>query len=104
MINDNALPIACSLTDSDFQQRRASVLAEVRAHVLEVKELDDGYAYRFPSDQVWITELATFMSFERACCPFMRFKLRLEPGDGPIWLELTGPEGTKEFLNSIFAA
>lgn len=97
------LPIACSLNDADFQQRRASVLGEVRSQVLEVKELDDGYAYRFPSDQLWITELATLMSFERACCPFLRFNLRVEPGEGPIWFELTGPAGTKDFLNAFFA-
>ncbi len=101
MINDNSLPIACSLNDADFQQRRASILAEVRAQVLEVKELDDGYAYRFPSDKAWIAELATFMTFERACCPFLQFNLRLEPNEGPIWLELTGPSGTRAFLDSI---
>jgi hypothetical protein len=39
--------------------------------------------------------------FERQCCPFLRFNIRLEPGEGPIWLELSGPEGTKDFLNSF---
>jgi len=32
----------------------------------------------------------------------MRFSLTLEPGDGPLWLEITGPEGTKTFLTSFW--
>jgi hypothetical protein len=32
----------------------------------------------------------------------MQFNLRIEPGSGPIWLELTGPEETKEFLTTLF--
>ena len=42
-------------------------------------------------------------ALECQCCPFLRFSIRLEPGEGPIWLELSGPEGTKDFLNSIFS-
>jgi hypothetical protein len=96
------LPVACSLTGSELQERRRQVLSKVGAAVLEVKDLGDGYAYRFPTDEVWITELANLITFERQCCPFLKFNVRIEPGAGPIWLELTGPEGTKDFLNSLF--
>jgi len=98
------LPIACNLTDSDFQERRAGLLKTVAGGVVETKDLEDGYAYRFPSDVGWLTTLATLITVERECCPFLRFNLRLEPAEGPIWLELTGPPGTKDFLNSIFGA
>lgn len=98
------LPIACSLTDPEFQQRRADLLKTFQEALLETKELDDGYAYRFPSSANWIAELAQLITFERECCPFLRFNLRLEPANGPLWLELTGPEGTKVFLQSLFTA
>ena len=97
------LPIACNLTDPEFQRRRADLLKTFQRALLETKELDDGYAYRFPSEGNWITELAQLITFERECCPFLRFKLLLEPANGPLWLELTGPEGTKNFLQSLFA-
>ncbi len=42
--------------------------------------------------------LGEFIQLERQCCPFLRFQLTVEPGGGPIWLELTGPPGTREFL------
>ena len=96
------LPIACSLTDPEFQQRRADLLKTFQGALLETKELAEGYAYRFPSGANWIAEMAQLITFERECCPFLRFNLRLEPANGPLWLELTGPEGTKDFLQSLF--
>lgn len=101
-MEDTGLPIACSLTGSEFQERRSGLLRKVSQAVLEVKELEDGYAYRFPSDGIWINELANLITLERQCCPFLKFSIQLEPGDGPIWLELSGPEGTKDFLSSLF--
>jgi len=96
------LPIACNLSDSDFQKRRAGLLKTIANGIVETKELDDGYAYRFPSDVSWLTAVAELVKVERACCPFLGFNLQIEPGEGPIWLELTGPLGTKDFLGSLF--
>jgi hypothetical protein len=98
-----SLPIACSLTDSELQERRRGVLQNARNAVVEVRELENGYAYRFPSDENRLTELAALVSLERQCCPFLSFAITVESGDGPIWLEMTGPEKTKEFLSATFA-
>jgi hypothetical protein len=97
----NNLPLACKLTDAAFQRRRHEVLNTIQSAVLETRELADGYAYRFPAEAAWIDDLSKFITFERACCPFLRFALRLEPENGPLWLEMTGPEGTKDFLRSV---
>jgi hypothetical protein len=97
------LPIACKLTDVQFQERRAGILKKARDAVLEKKELADGFSYRFSLDRISITELAQLITVERECCPFLRFDLQLEPGEGPVWLKLTGPDSTKDFLNSIFS-
>jgi hypothetical protein len=97
------LTIACTLTDLQFQERRASVLKRASDAVLEKKELDDGYSYRFSLDRISISELAQLIAVERECCPFLQFDLHFEPGEGPVWMELTGPDGTKDFLNSIFS-
>ena len=101
-MNSIELPVACSLTAPELQQRRREVISKLKAIVVEQKELESGYAYRFPSDQDLLGELANFITFERQCCPFLQFDLRAEPGFGPVWLELSGPAGTKEFLNSLF--
>jgi hypothetical protein len=96
------LPIACSLSESEFQERRNGLIRRAGEAVLEVKELAEGYAYRFPPDQRWFIELANLVSLERQCCPFLKFSIQLGPGEGPIWLEISGPPGTKDFLNSLF--
>ena len=99
---DSSLPIACTLSDADFRQRREELLKTVAAAVVKKRELTDGVAYCFSSEAEWITELAQLITVERECCSFIAFNLRIELGSGPIWLELTGPEGTKEFLTTLF--
>lgn len=87
------VPIACTLAGGDRLRRGAEVAELFRARQ-EVRELPDGYAVRFPGEQVWAERLLAFIVAERECCPFFAFELRFEPGLGPIWLHLRGPEGT----------
>ncbi len=96
------LPLACSLTDSALQERRRDVLQKVRNAVTETRELEDGYSYYLPAGEEWLTELAHLVNLERQCCPFLRLRITVEPGNGPLWLELTGPPGTKDFLETTF--
>src|SRR5439155_16939293 len=96
-MDDDQLPIACTLTNTD-RQERGSVLQRVGEAIVEVKELGSGKHSRFPADSRWLDELITVIRLERECCQFLKFGLIVEPGTGPIWLELTGPDGTKEFL------
>lgn len=97
------LPVACTLTEPALRERRNTVLQKVVPSVLETKELEDGFAYRFPADDDWLVDLSEFIRFERRCCPFLSFRLSVEPDSGPLWLELRGPGATKEFLASLFS-
>ncbi|MGH9971292.1 MAG: hypothetical protein ACREBG_26350 [Pyrinomonadaceae bacterium] len=101
MINVN-LPVACSLSGSELQERRRDVLQRVKDVVAEVRELEDGFLYRF-SPEARFAELASLVELEHQCCPFLAFRITVEPGAGPISLELTGPPGTKDFLKELFA-
>ena len=100
--NLSNLPIACNLTAPELQERRRTVLEKVRRAVVEVRELENGYAYSFSSEGDWLRELAGVIDLERQCCPFLRFRLTVEADGGPLWLEMTGPEGTKELLVNTF--
>lgn len=53
---------------------------------------------RFAGDGTTASELAGVIDAERRCCPFLRFTLELEPGDGLVHLRIAGPEGTADFL------
>ena len=96
----DTIPVACSLNSEEFQERR-ELLARLGASVEERAERENGYAYRFASDTI-LPELLKIIHAERQCCPFFKFVLTFEPGNGPLWLEITGPEGAKEFLQGLW--
>ena len=97
-----SLPIACTLTAPELQERRRTVLRKFRNAVTEIKGLKDGYSYSLPADDERLSELAHLINLERQCCPFLRFHITVEPAGGPIVLVMTGPAGTKEFLEATF--
>lgn len=95
------MTIACLLTDLELQERRSAILRKAGRAVLETKALTNGYAYRFPAEDLWLDELISLIRLERQCCPFLTFRLTAEPENGPLWLEVTGPSAVKEFLASF---
>ena len=66
--------------------------------VQETRELPNGYAYRFDNQHYLL--LATFISNEQLCCPFLTFDLTVTPHREPVWLELTAPGDVKPFLRA----
>ena len=77
-------------------------MREAGQKMLEVKEIENGYIYRFTSDDDSLSQIINLVRLERRCCPFLQFRITVESGGGDAWLELTGAEGTKEFLSSLF--
>jgi hypothetical protein len=97
------VPVACTLSAAE-QARRGDEIAPLFWEVQETRELPDGYALRFPGDETWAARLLAFIAAERACCPFFTFALVFEPQQGPLWLHLRGPAGTKDFVASMLTA
>jgi hypothetical protein len=92
------LPVACSLSEPALAQRRAGLFADLARRRQEAHWLPEGITLRYSSEQGTLALLGEFIQLESQCCPFLRFQLTVEPEGGPIWLELTGPPGTREFL------
>lgn len=92
------LPVACTLSQPDPARRRGGLFADLARRRQEARSLSEGVALRYSSEQGTLALLGEFIQLESQCCPFLRFQLTVEPGGGPIWLELTGPVGTREFL------
>lgn len=65
---------------------------------VESVELDDGYALRYPDTPAWNEKLELFVEAWQIGCPNMDFGLRHEAEAECVWLEMTGPEGTKQFV------
>ena len=100
MPTDRQIPIACNLDafNSEERTRYQGLVAAMRAGVQDVRELPDGFALRLVPDTSNGRTAAEFALMERRCCPFLRIALEFDPGDGPLWLRLSGGPGVKEFL------
>lgn len=48
-----------------------------------------------------VAGIARAVEAERHCCRFLRFTITVEPDDGPLTLDLTGPQGTREFVVAL---
>ena len=96
-------PIACSLSGEDQRRLGDEIARLFRDGRPWARQLPDGYALRFPGEDMWATRLLTFIIGERACCPFFTFELVFEAGQGAIWLHLRGPAGTTEFVAELLA-
>lgn len=94
------LHLSCKLTSPELQERKRTVIVNLKNLVLEKIETENGFRFKFEgSDQV-IDQLTTFIKTERLCCDFFKFELSVGEKESFTWLELTGPEGTKEFIES----
>jgi len=93
---------ACNLTVLSEQEREqfATLTDSLFAAVQETSELETGFAFRFLNQPGQLLQIAQFIERESLCCPFLRFALEVEPSNGPVWLRITGAEGTKAFLQA----
>ena len=99
---DKEIPIACSLTVAELQERRKNVLNKIAASLIDSQELPDGFRFRFSIDDSILQNLITVINLERRCCPFLNFKLSLEAGKDFASLGLTGRQGAKEAIRELF--
>ena len=96
--------IACNLdvfTPAEREQHMA-VGRRFKAVIVSAQELPNGQRLGIKADPGSLALLAEFVEGERRCCPFFEFTIRLEPGSAALWLDLTGPEGTREFIGEEF--
>ena len=97
------LPIACTLSAAELQERRGGLLPGLLARAVERRAIAGGYRWRFAPSATLLSQLAPVIEAERHCCRFLRFVVEAEPDGGPISLEVTGPPGTPEFLDQLTA-
>ncbi len=73
----------------------------LRAALLAVRELPDGYEFEFPMTPAAYDALTQLTPLEHACCPFFSISIVLRENDTLAW-QLTGSEGIKQFAQQEF--
>jgi hypothetical protein len=100
-------PFACNvaaLSPAERKRHFDELGPALRALKTGMRELPNGYAFRLPGDAKTLQLAAEWAAGERACCPFFDIDLKLEREGGPLWLTLSGREGTKQFIEADGAA
>ena len=97
---DSSPPLACVPGAISAAERPAhfALLTHLFGVAHERIEIANGYAFRFDADA--FDDVARFVTNERRCCPFLNFSIELSRDGGALWLRLTGPSGTREFLDA----
>ena len=94
------LPIPCTLSEDSLRVRKES-LARIADQSTRTSKVEHGLRLEFAAESDALTSIIAVIDAERKCCRFLRFTLTIEPNLGPMSLELTGPDGTQEFLEGL---
>lgn len=95
--------LICGLSSPELQKRQETVIVSLQKKILETKELENGYAFKFTGTDEILDELNEFIKTERQCCGFFIFGLSVSGDKSEVWLELSGPEGSKDFIKEELA-
>ena len=96
-------PFACdrlALTPAERTRHFGELSPALRSRRLAVRELPDGYEFKFPTDAKTFAMLAEWIEQERRCCPFFDIDLRVESEGRGVWMRLSGRPGTKAFIRA----
>lgn len=94
------LPIICTLPTPELRARRNELVSFVAQEALERVAQGEGYRLRFQPTWGVLRDLVELIEVERSCCAFLTFRLEVGAGNGPVWLEISGPPGTRNFLET----
>jgi hypothetical protein len=95
------LPIACTLISDALRARRAGLLSDLLRRAEARGHLPEGVRLRFAPTSETLATIARAVEAERHRCRFLRFGISAEPEGGPVFLELTGPPATGEFIGAL---
>ncbi|HET9486144.1 MAG TPA: hypothetical protein VFO54_01845 [Chryseosolibacter sp.] len=95
-MNFQGKTLTCKLSTPELQLRRATIIRSLKELVLKKEDIDGGLRFTFDGTDEVLDKLLDFIKSERLCCDFLGFHLSIE-GETAT-LKMTGPEGTREFL------
>lgn len=92
---------SCTLSPEQLVARREDLIPGWLRRARQVDELPNGLRFIFASEAGLLPDIARVIEQERNCCSFLRFTLSIEPTDGPVTVEVTGPAGTGDMLRKL---
>lgn len=96
------LPIACTLSPAELRTQREELLPGLVANALQRVRLPEGMRFVFGATARRLRQLYAVVQREQRCCAFLDFRIEVTPGGGALTLDVTGPAGTADFLETLF--
>src|SRR5829696_727075 len=78
------------MMETEQRERYRALRHQLSKDLHEVRELEDGYAFRHSSEAEVLIALAEYVALERLCCPFFDFAIEVGRDGGVVWLKMTG--------------
>jgi hypothetical protein len=78
--------------------RYTELFESLRRAIRDKRELPNGYALLLDPAQFSMDQALEWTKLEEECCPFLEMQVRWDIENGPVWLDLKGPEGVKDFI------
>ena len=94
-------PIACTLSSEQSTAQRDTLLPGLAEHAVQRTPLPHGLRLRFSSTAERMRQIDAVVRQERACCPFLEFRVGLSLGGSSLTLDVTGPDGTASLLAQL---
>lgn len=94
-------PIACTLSAQQLTAERETLLLGLADHAVQRTPLPHGLRLRFSSTAERMRQIDAVIRRERACCPFLEFRVGLALGGSALTLDVTGPDGTASLLAEL---
>jgi hypothetical protein len=99
--NERITRCSSCLSRCESSVRESPGAAPLLRRSVAQNEIPNGHRLSFDSADETLPLVFKAFAAERRYCEFLRFQITVEPGGGPIALELTGPPGTREFLTAL---
>lgn len=96
-------PLACTLSPLELRTQRDELLPGLVASAFQRVRLPRGMRFVFGATARRLRQLYAVAQLEQRCCAFLEFRIEVTPGGGALMLDVTGPAGTEDFLESLLA-
>ena len=97
-----ALSLVIQVPDPALTLRRQRLVSSLFKYVVEIQELEDGYAFKFRPSELVSRRIADYILFEGQHSPQLTFMLVAEPNGGALWLQVRGLESEKQHIRTAY--
>ncbi len=98
-------PPSLSIQDPDpsLALRRERLVSSLFKYAAEIRELDEGYAFKFRRSALLIRRIAEYIVFEGQHSPHRTFCIVAELNGGALWLQVRGLKSEKHHIRTPYA-